>query len=409
MPLPAIGPLAVIVARAIAAQAVKQGVKELPKAQARVVARQVIAKQRSTRSLSGKDLDRVINRANQSARSTRPVKPKGGGLRTTPNRPRVTKVSNVAATRIAEQSAGPRARRLGGSKELRSVAPKPGVKLTTQTSGGGSTKMGPAKPIKAKLTQTAQGPRRPFEKLPTRTREVTGEVSPSFGKPKVKVDRNRPKENPNKPKTNVTVERTKPRKRSEVLAERDRLRRERLRKALTPRPKPLGPNKKVTPRVDKDKSPNVPDRPEPQGITVRGKFYPEGVQGLPARGGGVEPKTINSRIAEKYEKAPRSSEASTGDKEGSKLAQRSIKEAGKPSLKTGADFKPGKNTSKVKPGVRTNTTRLIREIKKSTNPAEKKAKTAELKRAIRNQRKVLRDREIKQAAERRRLAEEKGN
>ena len=195
----------------------------------------------------------------------------------------------------------------------------------------------------------------------------------------------------------------KPRKRSEVLEERNRLRRERYNKAVTPRPKPLGPNKKVTPRVDKDKSPNVPDRPEPQGITVRGKFYPEGVQGLPARGGGVEPKTINSRIAEKYEKAPRSTSDSTGDKEGSKLAQRSIKEAGKPSLKVGADFKPGKSTSRVKPGVRTNTTRLIREIKKSTNPAEKKAKTAELKRAIRNQRKVLKQREFQKDVDRTQL------
>lgn len=377
MPLPIVGAAALAAARILAGQIVKQTGKKLTQNQIKAIAIKVASTQKG-------------------------------------------KVSTYSARKVAEKAAGPKAGRLGGNKALRATAPKPGVKLTTKTSGGGSMKVGPARPIKVKLTQRAEGPSRPvdvkttvtkgrivrdiksknFEKPPSRSREVTGETAPTFSKPKVKVDTNRPKPNLKKPKTNITVEKTQPRRRSDVLAERERLRRERLRKALTPRPKPVGPNRPVKPRVDKDKSPNVPDRPEPQGITVRGKFYPETVNGLPARGGGVEPRTISSRIAERVEKPPRSSDASTGDKEATILAQRSLR---------AISSAKGAAKEKIKPGVRTNTTRLIREINKAKTPAEKKIKTDELKRAIRNQRKVLREREIKQAAERRRLAEEKGN
>jgi hypothetical protein len=138
MAAPIVAALAIAISRAIASQAVKQGVKQLPQAQARRVAKQVIAKQRSTRSLSGKDLDRVINRVNNSARSTKPVKPKGGPVQTTTGSTR-KKVSDVSAKRMAEESAGPKARSISGnpnrassSGAIRATAPKPDVRITTK-------------------------------------------------------------------------------------------------------------------------------------------------------------------------------------------------------------------------------------------------------------------------------------
>lgn len=394
MPLPIVGAAALAAARILAGQVAKQTGKKLTQNQMKAIAIKVASTQKG-------------------------------------------KVSTVAARRVAEQAAGRKARSLGGNKSLRGISPKPGIKLTTQTSGGGSVKVGPAQPIKVKLTQRAQGPRREFEKLPTRTREVSGEKTPTFGKPKVKVDRNRP--NTKKPKTNVTVTKVEPRKRSDVLQERAKVRRERLRNALAPKVNPARPKtrksqpidlpKRIPTRaevesnfregtyrgkpvkfspgqakaIDKNyKRKNARDEVTPQGQTIRGKFYPEGNPGIMPRSRTGQPD-IESRLAAGVEKPTRGNVNTTGDKEGSALAQRSIREVGKPSLKTGADFKPNKGASRVKPGVRTNATRLIREIQKAKTPAEKKAKTAELKRVIRNQRKVLKQREFKKDVDRTQL------
>ena len=207
----------------------------------------------------------------------------------------------------------------------------------------------------------------------------------------------------NKNGSAITVRKTEPRKAKDVKAERDRIKRDKLRDALTPRVNPARP--KIQPKRGKNERDErtAIDRDQPQGITVRGKFYPDGNRGLMPRG---QQPTIGSRVSAGAEKPTRGNVNTLGDKEASDLAQRSMRDVERPSLKVGADFKPKKSASRVKPGVRTNTTRLIREIKKSTNPADKKAKTAELKRVIRNQRRVLKEREIKEAAEKIRKAEE---
>jgi len=101
MPAPLVGALAIAVARAVAAQAAKQGVKKLSIAQTQQITKQIAAK-------------RGIN-----------------------------KISNVQARRIAEQAAGPKARSVSGnpnrassSGAIRATAPKPGVRVTTKTSRG---------------------------------------------------------------------------------------------------------------------------------------------------------------------------------------------------------------------------------------------------------------------------------
>ena len=111
MPAPIVlGPIAVAVARAIAAQAAKQGVKQISKSQAKRITAKVIAK--------------------------------SGGR---------NKVSSVQARRIAEEAAGPKARSVSGNPNrasstgaIRTTKPKPGVRITTRTSRGTTV----TKPIK---------------------------------------------------------------------------------------------------------------------------------------------------------------------------------------------------------------------------------------------------------------------
>ena len=185
MPAPLVGVLATAIARAIAAQAAKQGVKKLTQSEARIIARKVIAQKGGPKAVSGKSLDRAINIANQSARSSKPVRNKGGGLRTTYSGPVRGKISNVAATRAAEKAAGPRARREGGTASLRATKPKPGATITRRTSGGPVVKMGPGKKINVKLTQRAEGPARPVKvkKTVTQGRIVRDIKSTDFVRP----------------------------------------------------------------------------------------------------------------------------------------------------------------------------------------------------------------------------------
>lgn len=102
MAAPIIVPIAVAVARAIAAQAAKQGVKQISKSQAKRITAKVIAK--------------------------------SGGR---------NKVSSIQARRIAEQAAGPKARSIAGNPNrasstgaIRAKAPKPGVRIVTETGSG---------------------------------------------------------------------------------------------------------------------------------------------------------------------------------------------------------------------------------------------------------------------------------
>lgn len=353
MPVPIPIAIAAIVTRALATQAAKQGVKQLTKNEARIVARkavrQIAAKSRSqsdkSRAVGGKQLDALINKANLSARSTKPVR-NAKGLRTTTGQGG-KRISNVSATRIAEQSAGPKARRLGGEAGLRAVAPKPGVRITTRTSRGTTT-----------------------------TRPVKRET--------------------NKKGSAITIRKTQPRKPAEVRAQRAKERRDKLREVLTPRVNPARPKTKPKGRVDKSsKDYNVEGKDTAQGMTIRGRFYPDRNPGVPARGQSRQ-GTIESRLESRSERptigSTRRGEKGEYDSEAEALLNRSIRALENPKVAA---------KERVTPGKPTKTTVVLRTV-----GGTKGAKAAKLKGTIRNQRKVLKQREIKEAAERMRKAEE---
>jgi hypothetical protein len=406
MPAPLVVPIAVAVARAIAAQAAKQGVKKLAQSEARKVARKVIAQKGGPKAVSGKTLDRAINIANQSSRSGRPTPNTGGGLRTTYSGPPKGKISKVAATRAAEKAAGPRARREGGNAALRVTKPKPTARITRKISGE-VVRMGPGKKIDVKLTQRAEGPARPvkvkktvtqgrivkdikstdFVRPADRTRIVSIERKPFLTKEKVTVSRG-VKRTTNKSGSAITVRKVEPRKAAEVRAERAKAKRAKLREALTPRVNPARP--KTQPKRGKSERDErtAIERDEPQGITIRGKFYSDGNRGLMPRG---KQPTIESRIGSRVEKPTRGSVPSKYDKEAGARADEAIKVSTR--LK-----------AKVKPGKPTKTTVALRTV--GGSKATKAARNAELKGIIRNQRRVLKERELKEAGEKIRKAEE---
>jgi hypothetical protein len=339
MPAPILVPIAVAIARAIAAQAAKQGVKKLAQSEARIIARKVIAQKGGPKALSGKSLDRAINIANQSGRSSKPVRNTGGGLRTTYSGPPKGKISKVAATRAAEKAAGPRARREGGNSALRSVLPKPNARITRTTSRGTTV----SQPVK-------------------RTTNKSGSA--------------------------ITVRKTEPRKAAEVRAERAKAKRDKLRDALTPRVNPARP--KPTPkRGSTGKTDNNAREKEIIDRYYRIRFRDKDAP--TARSTGDIKKSIDSRIAAGYEKPTRGSTPSKYDTE----AGARIDEAVKASTRVKATVKPGKPT-KATVALRT-----VGGSKKT-----KAARNAELKGIIRNQRKVLKQREIKEAGEKIRKAEE---
>jgi hypothetical protein len=348
MPVPIAVAIAATVTRALAAQAAKQGVKQLTKNEARIVAkkavRQIAAKSRSqsdkSRAVSGKQLDALINKANLSARSTKPVR-NAKGLRTTTGQGG-KRISNVSATRIAEQSAGPKARRLGGEAGLRAVAPKPGVRVTTRTSRGTTT-----------------------------TRPVKRET--------------------NKKGSAITIRKTQPRKPAEVRAQRAKERRDTLREALTPRVNPARP--KTTPKRGTSGS-SGRNRTPSQDVLDRYYRIRFGDRGGPTPRSAQGPQSsIESRLASGSEKAPKgSSRSSNFDSEAESLLSRSIRAIENPKVAA---------KERVTPGKATKTTIALRTV-----GGTKGAKAAKLKGTIRNQRKVLKQREIKEAAERMRKAEE---
>jgi hypothetical protein len=362
-----------------------------------------VAVRAGRKALSGKALDAAINKANLAARSTKPVRSKSGGLKTTTGQGR-KKVSSVAATRMAEQSAGPKARRLGGETALRSNFPKPGVRITRKTSGGEVTRTGTPKKVDLKVTKRAEGPSRPvavkktvtkgrivrdvkstdFVKPSGKTTNISGKVTPFVTKEKTTVTRP-VKRSTNRNGSAVTVRKTEPRKVAEVRAEAQKERQERIRKALTIRINPA--RVKSTPKRSQANSSKASgkEQEQPQGIMVRGKFYPNPNPGLMPRSSGQA--DIASRLAAGSEKATYGKGASNYDKEAERLLQRALRalESPKASAK-----------EKVKPGVRTRTASLIKN----------KAQADKIKGAIRNQRRVLKEREIKEAAERIRKAEE---
>jgi hypothetical protein len=350
MAAPLVGALAVAVARAITAQAAKQGVKKLAPSAARQVARKVIAQKGGPKAVSGKSLDRAINMANQSARSTKPVRNTGGGLRTTYSGPSRNKVSNVSATRIAEQSAGPKARRLGGESALRGVAPKPDVRITTKA-----------------------GKYRGYGTLSKEKTTVTKPV----------------KRETNKKGSAITVRKTTPRKPSDVRSEAAKAKRDRLREALTPRVNPARPK-------TKPKSGPAGGRTNEREQEIINRYYRIRFrdQGGPTPRSAQGPQSsVESRIASGSEKATRGrSNSSNFDSEAETLLNRSIRAIENPKVAA---------KERVRPGKPTKTTVALRTV-----GGTKAERTAKLKGTIRNQRKVLREREIKETAERVRKAEE---
>lgn len=327
MPAPIV-PIAILIARAIAAQAAKQGVKKLSQSEARRVAKTVISKKGGPKALSGRTLDRAINIANQSSRSSRPTPNTGGGLRTTYSGPPKGKISKVAARRAAEKAAGPKARREGGTASLRATAPKPDVRITTRTSRGTTV----TRPVK-------------------RTTSKKGSA--------------------------ITVRKVEPRKAADVRAERARVKRAKVRDALTPRVNPARP--KSTPkRTSTGTTSNDAREKEIINRYYRIRFRDRG--GPNPRSEQGPQRSIESRIASGAEKPTRGSLPSEYDKQAGAL----IDEAVKASTRVKATVKPGKPTK---------TTIALRTV-----GGNKSARNAELKGIIRNQRKVLKERQQRKDA-----------
>jgi hypothetical protein len=298
MPAPIVVPIAVAIARAIAAQSAKQGVKQLSKSQTKRITKKVIAS--------------------------------SGGRR---------KVSPIEARRIAEQAAGPKARRLGGTAALRATAPKPDVRITTKA-----------------------GKYRGYGTLSKEKTTVTKPV----------------KRTTNKSGSAITVRKTEPRKAKDVKAERDKAKRDKLRDALTPRVNPARtkptPKRGSTGKTDNDaREKEIIDR------YYRIRFRDKG--GPNARSAQDPQRSIESRIASGAEKPTRGKLPSEYD---TKAGAR-IDEALKPSTRVKATVKPGQPTK---------TTIALRTV-----GGKKSERTAKLKGTIRNQRKVLKERELRREAQ----------
>jgi len=361
-----------------------------------------IAVRGGKRALSGKALDAAINKANLSARSTKPVRNAKGGLKTTTGQRR-KKVSDISATRMAEQSAGARARRSGGVIELRSIRPKPNDVVTTKTSGGKVTRTGTPEKINLKVTKRAEGPSRPVavKKTVTKGRIVRDVKSADFVGPSSKVKNisgsripfaNKEKITIAKPAkrsgsrngTAVTVSRTEPRKAADVREDATKARKARLREALTPRVNPA--RTKVKPKQGKQGSTTTDARREEilqryYNIRFRDQSAPT------PRGGQAEARSIDQRIARGVEERPRSSSKSNYDKEANERLDLQERAA--------SGSKKAIAESKVKPGKRTKVATAV-----------KTGKPSEIKGAVRNMRKVLKEREIKEGAESIRKAQE---
>jgi hypothetical protein len=354
------------------------------------------------RALSGKALDAAINKANLSARSTKPVRNASGGLKTTTGQGR-KKVSSISATRMAEQSAGAKARRLGGEAALRGKSPKPGVRITRKTSGGEVTRTGTPKKVDLKVTKRAEGPSRPvavkktvtkgrivrdvkstdFVRPSGKTKNISGKVTPFVTKEKTTVTRP-VKRSTNRNGSAVTVRKTEPRKPADVRADAAKARKDRLRAALTPRVNPA--RTKIQPKRSNKGSTTTDAKREEilqryYNIRFRDQSAPS------ARGSQSEASSIEQRIARGIEERPRSSGKSSFDKEANERLDLAERAAG--------GSKKAIAESKVKPGKRTKVATAI-----------KTGKRSEIKGAVRNMRRVLKEREMKEGAERIRKAEE---
>lgn len=296
----------------------------------RTVSKKLASRNKTQPSRAG---DKVkINPAalGSKSKSGKPTPNRGGGLRTTTGRgkSRITKGDVYEAVRGMSSRPGG-SPTTTGTGAIRTTAPKPYVRVTTRTAKGEKVQ----KPLK--------------------------------------------KTNPKEKGGAITVRKTTPRKAEDVRNEMSKAKRDRVRRALTVAPKPIGPNRQV--KLDGVAKGKTTDRTDARSEEILNRYYRIrfGDSGGPvARGGKPEPRSINQRIAEGVEESPRSSGKSNFDKEAEGRITESLAEArsGKPTLK------PGQST------------KVTRAIRKGTNP--------EIKRAVRNMRKVLNQREITAAAER---------
>jgi hypothetical protein len=358
-------------------------------------AREIASERLATRNKTQKTRagDKVkINPAalGSSVKSGKPTPNRGGGLRTTTGRPKtkVTKGDVFEAVRSMRKSPSGSSTTTG-TGAVRGTAPKPGVRITTRTSGGrgiASRAEGPVQRTTVKLTKFAEGPLRPGEKAKTTTRKVVAERMPpkSTNTEKITVKKPLKKTNPKEKGSAITVRQGTPRKPSDVRERMQRERRDRLRESLTPRVNPARP--KTTPQRGAGGSGNSRERnQEIIDRYYRIRFRDQG--GPTPRSAQGKQGSIESRVASGSEKPTRGrSNSSDYDKEAENLLNRSLRALEDPKVSA---------KEKIKPGKRTNVAKAV----KSRNRGK-------IIRANENMRKVLREREIKEAAERMRKAEE---
>lgn len=231
------------------------------------------------------------------------------------------KVSKVAARRVAEEAAGPKARRLGGEKVLKGTAPKPDVRITTKS-----------------------GKYRGYGTLSKEATTVTKPVSRTLNK-----------------RSAVTITKTEPKGSKNVVSDRLKAQRDRTREALTIKVNPARP--KIAAKRG--------------GLEL--KVNKADVIDKDAR----QLKSIDARVDQGVEKATSKSKSYARDPE-QNTADRMVDEALNPKSRLKATVKPGKPTK---------TTVLLRTV--GGKPG---SKTAALKGAIRNQRKVIEGRKLRTAA-----------
>ncbi len=274
---------------------------------------------------------------------------------------RGNKVSKIEARRIAEKAAGPKARREGGNAALRATAPKPGVRITTKS-----------------------GKYRGYGTLSKEKTTVTKPIKRETNKKgRARTIKNKP------PMSKEQIERAQIEKNAAAKKARS------IQSGAFKRPaRPGGPKmseeKRIKNRglavVSKGRSATkISGKEEPQGITVRGKLYRDANPGIPARGQSGQ-GTLEERISSGLERATYGRQGKSNyDAEAENLLNRSLRALGSPKAAAKETVRPGKPTK---------TTIALR-----TMGGTKAERTAKLKGTIRNQRKVLREREIKQAAE----------
>jgi hypothetical protein len=374
-------------------------------------AREIASERLATRNKTQKTRagDKVkINPAalGSSVKSGKPTPNRGGGLRTTTGRPKtkVTKGDVFEAVRSMRKSPSGSSTTTG-TGAVRGTAPKPGVRITTRTSGGTERRiLGPEQKVNVKIKKRTEGPSRRvpekrtvtqgrivrdikverYEKPPIQEKNVSVTRVPSYPKEKVTVQKPLKKTNPKEKGSAITVRQGTPRKPSDVRERMQRERRDRLRESLTPRLNPARP--KTTPQRGAGGSGNSRERN--QEIIDRYYRIRFRDQGAPtARSAQGKQGSIESRVASGSEKPTRGrSNSSDYDKEAENLLNRSLRALEDPKVSA---------KEKIKPGKRTNVAKAV----KSRNRGK-------IIRANKNMRKVLREREIKEAAERMRKAEE---